>query len=104
MKYTKTNSEIIFHNKSANELNDKIKLQKIMDRPLAPLNTKRQINEEFVTKSSDTYNRLFGTEVEKYSLNRAAFLREKDLRGKTNNIVSGIVNHVELKANAVNLH
>ena len=102
LKYTRTNPEVIFHNKFGNELELNGELKKVLNKPIVKLNTRKPIKEEFVMKSLNTHNRLFGSEVEKYSLQRAAFLREKELRGKTNDIVSGVLNHIQLKADIIN--
>jgi hypothetical protein len=45
----------------------------------------------------DSHDRLLGAEVKKYSLSRAEYLRSQELRGKKYDILSNVVNDIELK-------
>jgi hypothetical protein len=96
-KTTRTTAEIEFHNKAAKDLETPEKLKAALAMPIAHHNGKIHVKEEFVKKWSDTQNRLFGAEVDKYSLPRAAYLRNQELRGRNADILSNCKNDVELK-------
>ena len=95
---SRTNPQIEFMNKDAALIDNNPEYkQYYMNKPIVPGNGKVRVQLPHTKVLFDSQDRLFGAEVKKYSLNRADYLRSQELRGKHYDILSNVVNDIELK-------
>lgn len=98
-KYSETNQAIEFFNKRHSE--KAIKMERIEDKITPNWSRKAHPNEDFLEKRKDTHTRVFSVEPVKYSLQRAYFLREKDVGKKDYSLIGETSNKLDLRQREV---
>ena len=95
---SRTNPQVEFMNKEAKLIDDVPEHKKYyLEKPITAHNGKVRVNMPHTKLLQDSQDRLFGAETHKYSLRRAEYLRSQELRGKNYDILSNVVNDVQLK-------
>ena len=92
-KYSATNPAIEFFNRSIikkENLNNQDKITPYWIRKAHP-------SQNFIEKWKDTHTRVFSVEPGRYDLNRAMFLREKDVGKKNYNLISETPNELDIR-------
>lgn len=96
--HSRTNAQIEFMNKRSALIDSSPEYkQHFLERPIASKNAKTKVEAPYTQVLHNSQDRLFGAEVDKYSIRRADYLRSHEIRGKQYNILSNAVNDLELK-------